>query len=106
MGYLGFKATTIHGDREQEQREMALNDFKSGRVNFMVATNVAARGLDIPLVDNVINIDMPGDMESEAQGDVVTLARLLASLMKSRTSVWHRDWLLNSKKPIRNAQNG
>lgn len=64
LGYLGFKATTIHGDREQEQREVALNDFKSGRVNLMVATNVAARGLDIPMVDNVVNIDMPNDIET------------------------------------------
>nr|AFD29608.1 VASA-1 [Schmidtea mediterranea]ANE21813.1 VASA 1 protein [Schmidtea mediterranea] len=64
LGYLGFKATTIHGDREQEQREIALNDFKSGRVNFMVATNVAARGLDIPKVDNVINIDMPDTIDT------------------------------------------
>ena len=46
----GFKATSIHGDRSQEDRERALADFRCGRYPLLVATDVAARGLDIPNV--------------------------------------------------------
>jgi len=56
-------ATTIHGDRDQASREVALNDFKSGRVSFLVATDVASRGLDIPAVDTVVNVDMPDEID-------------------------------------------
>ncbi|XP_055349364.1 uncharacterized protein LOC129596187 isoform X2 [Paramacrobiotus metropolitanus] len=54
-----ISSTTIHGGRTQEQREIALADFKSGRKAVLVATNVAARGLDIPDVKHVINWDLP-----------------------------------------------
>lgn len=54
----GFKATSIHGDRMQSQREMALSEFRRGIRNILVATNVAARGLDIVGVDYVINYDL------------------------------------------------
>ena len=56
-------ATTIHGDREQPQREEALRDFKSGKMTILVATRVAARGLDIPKVDHVINYDLPREFQ-------------------------------------------
>ncbi|KAG2497956.1 hypothetical protein HYH03_004218 [Edaphochlamys debaryana] len=56
-------ATSIHGDRSQEQREMALRSFKSGKTPVMVATDVAARGLDIPHVTHVINYDLPKDID-------------------------------------------
>jgi probable ATP-dependent RNA helicase DDX4 len=56
-------STSIHGDREQRQREEALRDFKSGKRPFLVATSVAARGLDIVGVDHVINYDLPGDAD-------------------------------------------
>ncbi|KAF5839182.1 P-loop containing nucleoside triphosphate hydrolase protein [Dunaliella salina] len=56
-------ATSIHGDRSQEQREAALRSFKSGRTPVMVATDVAARGLDIPHVTHVINYDLPKDID-------------------------------------------
>ncbi|KRX98840.1 putative ATP-dependent RNA helicase an3 [Trichinella pseudospiralis] len=55
----GFKSTSIHGDREQYEREKALRSFKQGKANVMVATDIAARGLDIAGVDYVINFDMP-----------------------------------------------
>jgi len=60
---LGFPATSIHGDREQRQREDALRTFKSGETPVLVATNVAARGLDIPDVSHVINMEMPKDID-------------------------------------------
>nr|VDD57758.1 unnamed protein product [Brassica oleracea] len=58
-----FPATTIHGDRTQQEREVALKSFKSGRTPILVATDVAARGLDIPHVAHVVNFDLPNDID-------------------------------------------
>ncbi|QLQ81496.1 hypothetical protein HG537_0F02570 [Torulaspora globosa] len=58
-----FAATAIHGDRTQGERERALAAFRSGRANLLVATAVAARGLDIPNVTHVINYDLPSDVD-------------------------------------------
>jgi len=55
----GINATSIHGDRTQQQRESALAAFKQARCPILVATSVAARGLDIPNVSHVINYEMP-----------------------------------------------
>ncbi len=55
----GFKAESIHGDKSQHQRQRSLSSFKEGRVNILVATDVAARGLDIPNVSHVINFEAP-----------------------------------------------
>ncbi|KAL6941700.1 DEAD-box ATP-dependent RNA helicase [Hanseniaspora osmophila] len=59
----GYKATAIHGDRSQAERERALAAFKRGVANLLVATAVAARGLDIPNVKHVINFDLPTDVD-------------------------------------------
>ncbi|WOL08053.1 DEAD-box ATP-dependent RNA helicase 37-like [Canna indica] len=59
----GFPATTIHGDRTQQEREQALRSFKSGATPILVATDVAARGLDIPHVAHVVNFDLPNDID-------------------------------------------
>ncbi|CDO69658.1 hypothetical protein BN946_scf184851.g46 [Trametes cinnabarina] len=56
-------ATSIHGDRTQREREMALQTFKTGRTPILVATAVAARGLDIPNVTHVVNYDLPSDID-------------------------------------------
>lgn len=55
--------TSIHGDRMQSQREEALEDFKVGKMKVLIATSVAARGLDIKNVRHVINYDMPKDID-------------------------------------------
>lgn len=55
--------TSIHGDRTQKEREEALKFFRSGRCPVLVATAVAARGLDIPNVKHVINFDLPAEVE-------------------------------------------
>ena len=52
-----------YSDREQREREEALSDFKCGRARILVATSVAARGLDISGVEHVINYDMPSSIE-------------------------------------------
>merc|ERR1719341_2870372 len=59
----GLPTTSIHGDRLQREREEALFDFRTGDKPILVATAVAARGLDIPNVAHVINYDMPDDVD-------------------------------------------
>ncbi|CAD7929102.1 unnamed protein product [Amoebophrya sp. A120] len=56
---LGFSAVALHGQMPQVQRLGALNQFKSGQKKILIATDVASRGLDIPSVDVVINLDIP-----------------------------------------------
>ncbi|VVC37963.1 Helicase superfamily 1/2, ATP-binding domain,Helicase, C-terminal,P-loop containing nucleoside [Cinara cedri] len=56
-------ATSIHGDRAQKYRELALDDFVSGKINVIVTTAVASRGLDIKFIQQVINYDMPLEIE-------------------------------------------
>lgn len=58
-----YPATSIHGDRSQNLREEALRTFMSGETPILVATNVAARGLDIPNVSHVINVEMPKEID-------------------------------------------
>ncbi|XP_063963214.1 probable ATP-dependent RNA helicase DDX4 isoform X6 [Lytechinus pictus] len=58
-----FHATSIHGDRQQQEREEALREFKIGRAPILVATSVAARGLDIPKVKHVVNYDLPKEID-------------------------------------------
>jgi len=57
----GVKAVAIHGNKSQGQRERALSRFRSGQVDTLVATDVAARGIDVDGVSHVINFDAPGD---------------------------------------------
>merc|ERR1712179_473654 len=59
----GLPTTSIHGDRLQREREEALYDFRVGTMPILVATAVAARGLDIPGVAHLINYDMPDDVD-------------------------------------------
>ena len=59
-----FKVDCIHGDRPQREREFILKDFRTGRVKILVATDVAARGLDINDLTHVINFSLPREVES------------------------------------------
>ena len=74
----------IHGNRSQAQRTQALAGFKSGRFQVLVATDIAARGIDIDALSHVVNFDVPGLPEEyihrvgrtarmEARGDALTL---------------------------------
>ena len=80
----GFRATSLHGDRSQGQRQASLTGFKSGHYQVMVATDIAARGLDIENISHVINFDMPATSDdyihrigrtgrAEHTGDAFTL---------------------------------
>lgn len=55
----GYKVTSLHSNRSQSQRQAALNGFKGGAYQIMVATDIAARGLDVESISHVINYDMP-----------------------------------------------
>ena len=58
-----FRAAAIHGDKRQQERDWVLASFKSGACPIMIATDVAARGLDVPNVGAVINYDFPNGVE-------------------------------------------
>ena len=60
----GIDARAIHGDKSQGARQKALQDFKSGRVRVLVATDIAARGIDIDQLSHVINYDLPNEPET------------------------------------------
>ncbi|MFA0676273.1 helicase-related protein, partial [Vibrio sp. 10N.222.48.A3] len=55
----GIKAASINGDKSQGARQKALDDFKSGKIRALIATDVAARGIDIQQLEQVVNYDMP-----------------------------------------------
>ena len=59
----GYSAEAIHGDLSQHQRERVMNLFRNGNLELLLATDVAARGIDVDDVDMVFNYDMPQDME-------------------------------------------
>ena len=59
----GFPALAIHGDKSQQERDWVLNEFRTGKALLMVATDVAARGLDIDGIMYVVNYDMPNGIE-------------------------------------------
>ncbi|MBJ7328963.1 MAG: DEAD/DEAH box helicase [Solirubrobacteraceae bacterium] len=64
LGNEGVSAVSMHGDKSQRQREKALASFEAGRVDTLVATDVAARGIDVNGVSHVINFDAPEDREA------------------------------------------
>jgi ATP-dependent RNA helicase RhlE len=84
IGKAGFRATSLHSDRTQGQRQTALSGFRSGHYQVMVATDIAARGLDVNGISHVINFDMPATADdyihrigrtgrAERSGDAFTL---------------------------------
>ena len=60
----GFKATSLQGNMSQNQRDFALNGFRRGHFKILVATDIAARGIDIATISHVVNFDMPGSLEA------------------------------------------
>jgi ATP-dependent RNA helicase DDX41 len=60
----GLKTVSIHGSKDQEERREGMRQFKAGEVHVLVATDVAAKGLDFPDIQHVINFDMPEEIEN------------------------------------------
>jgi len=64
LAQAGFKATSLQGNLSQAQRQVAMNAFRSGHARVMVATDIAARGIDVSQVSHVINYDIPDTVEA------------------------------------------
>jgi len=64
LGKVGYKATSLQGNLSQNMRQAALNGFKSGTYQVLVATDIAARGIDVSSISHVINYDMPDTADS------------------------------------------
>jgi ATP-dependent RNA helicase RhlE len=64
LGRDGHTAAVIHGNKSQNARQRALNEFRDGSVRILVATDIAARGIDVPGISHVINFDLPAEAES------------------------------------------
>ena len=60
----GFKVAAIHGDKSQNARQHALSDFKAGKIRTLVATDIAARGIDVDNLSHVINYEIPNVPET------------------------------------------
>lgn len=60
----GFKATSLQGNLSQNQRKVAMDGFRTGRFNIMVATDIAARGIDVSGISHVVNFDVPDTVET------------------------------------------
>ncbi|HBZ43590.1 MAG TPA: DEAD/DEAH box helicase [Maritimibacter sp.] len=106
----GFDAVSIHGNKSQGQRDRALKAFKDGKASVLVATDVAARGIDIPSVTHVFNFDLPevpenyvhrigrtaragadGDAISFVTGEEIGLLRQIQKVMKIEIPVLAGD---------------
>ena len=87
----GVEAVAVHGGKDQEDRNLAIDGFKAGRKDVLVATDVASKGLDFPDIQHVINFDMPEEIENYVHR-YVSLHRheaafVLQSVRNSRSSV-------------------
>lgn len=121
----GFKAVSIHGNKSQGQRDRALAAFRSGDARVLVATDVAARGIDIPGVSHVYNFDLPevadnyvhrigrtaragadGDAISFVSGVELGLLRDIEKLMKIEIPVLGGTRPAEEKRPTRNQGGG
>lgn len=63
LEHAGISAAAMHADKKQAQRDQALEDFRSGQLRVLVATDIAQRGLDISGITHVINYDVPAQVE-------------------------------------------
>jgi ATP-dependent RNA helicase RhlE len=98
LGKKRVKVGSIHGDRDQKEREATLSDFTNGRINVIVATDVMARGIDVTGISHVINFNVPRDADdyihrigrtarAEKTGTAITLvsredARYFSAILK------------------------
>ncbi|MEG1757782.1 MAG: DEAD/DEAH box helicase [Oscillospiraceae bacterium] len=87
----GFKAAGIHGDLKQSQRQTVMSEFKGGRCTILVATDVAARGIDVEDIEAVFNFDIPqestGLAERRVRAKKARVIHLLLTAISCRVSV-------------------
>ena len=95
----GFSVDLLHGGRTQGQRNKAIRNFKKGKIRILCATDVAARGIDVPQVEHVINFDLP-DMDEDYVHRIGRTARNGASgeALSFVTPQEHRAWFNLARK--------
>jgi len=92
----GLPVAAIHGDMSQKIREQVLREFRSGELKYLVATDVAARGLDIPEVSHVFNFDIPEDSEAY----VHRIGRTARAGRSGRAVTFVAEWDSDKLPPI------
>jgi ATP-dependent RNA helicase DeaD len=92
----GLPVAAIHGDMSQNVREHVLRDFREGKLTYLVATDVAARGLDIPEVSHVFNFDIPEDSEAY----VHRIGRTARAGRSGRAITFVAEWDSDKLPPI------
>ncbi len=97
----GIEAKAIHGDKSQGQRERALGDFRTGKCQVLIATDLAARGIDVPEVSHVINFDLPNIPESYVHRIGRTARAGREGIAISFCSPEEREFLRDIEKLIR-----
>ena len=97
----GVKADAIHGNKAQNARQRALNSFSTGRIRALVATDIAARGIDVEDVTHVINFDLPNEPESYVHRIGRTARAGAGGIAISFCDSEERAYLRNIEKTIR-----
>jgi ATP-dependent RNA helicase DeaD len=92
----GLAVAAIHGDMSQKVREDVLGQFREGKLTFLIATDVAARGLDIPEVSHVFNFDIPEDSEAY----IHRIGRTARAGRKGRAVLFVGEWDSDKLPPI------
>jgi ATP-dependent RNA helicase DeaD len=92
----GLAVAAIHGDMNQKAREFVLREFRAGRLTYLVATDVAARGLDVPEVSHVFNFDIPED----ADAYVHRIGRTARAGRSGRAVTFVAEWDSDKLPPI------
>ena len=92
----GLHVSAIHGDMNQKAREQVLSEFREGKLTFLVATDVAARGLDIPEVSHVFNYDIPEDSDAY----IHRIGRTARAGRKGRAITFVGEWDSDKLPPI------
>lgn len=90
LGKMGVAVDSIHGDRDQKERELTLDKFRSGKIKVLVATDVMARGIDVDDISHIINYDVPNDVDDYIHR-IGRTARA-KSTGNAITFVSRRDW--------------
>src|SRR5207253_4235150 len=98
----GLAVSAIHGDMSQNAREEVLRDFRSGALKYLVATDVAARGLDVPEVSHVFNFDIPEDSEAY----VHRIGRTARAGRSGRAVTFVAEWDSDKLPPIQKLVGG
>ena len=103
LGQRGIQSDAIHGNKAQNARQRALKDFRSGRIRALVATDIAARGIDVEGVTHVINFDLPNEPESYVHRIGRTARAGAAGIAISFCDYDERTYLRDIEKTIRQA---